>query len=1096
MSEKIVRRVSIYVDGDRVIDNIKGIKAEYKRLLNEQAKAPVNSKEYIESSMKIRKLDKILAEHRSNIKQSGGAWQKLRQSVEEATGIGISKGIAWGAALGAIAAGLWQGLKGAMALEKALSQLKSLTGASTADITYYREEALRMGKDMGMSAESIVKSFQLVGGAKPELLKSKDALAQVTKEALILSKASGLEVPDAAKRLTDAMNQYSIAGKDAARVSNALAAGAKEGAVEIPEQTEAMLKFGAVAQGANISVEESIGLIQTLGEKGIKGAEAGTQLRNVLLRLEAGSRDTRPSVVGLSAAIDNLAKKQLSTTELTKMFGMESVVAAQNLIKSSDKIKYYTEAVTGTSEAYRQAEINGDNLASTWEKTVNKIQIATTSLIVKSGITTFFNDMLKSVGKAFDELGDASKGATEGFKGQLDSVVNLQRNIVPLGERYDFLKAKTSKTAAEQAEMKRIIGQVADTIPGAVTQFDKYGNAIAISTEKINQFVGAEVMRLKVLNKSAIKETLGDIDQLNKRIAVSQSKLDQVTKTGTFAKGYTAAVPGQPSTPIMATKEDVLAERATLKQMQDERTGHIAELRRLNGDYLKDELKSREEADKAAKKEADKKRMEDEQSRKAAADSAAREEVKANGDKLKKKKEAILKQQQELKAEMDSFSKDLKAKQRSAEEEEFREVEKKYAKLAEKAHGNKDLLVRLEELKQRELASVRSKYRNSEVADALTKVQSDQVQQGEDYMAGVLERKDAEARISEAIMSDKELERKRIKEHYAELIVLARKYGLDVTALVQKMKDEFQSVDRGDLFGMKEKDWDSLTKRFNGIMTMAGELTAMWQSYDQLRVQQENQALANQEQRNNKEKLSLKKKLDQGLISRKTYDKKVALMDSAMEERKRQMAVKQAKRQKAIQSVLTVINTASAVMGFLSDKQLDPWMRIALSAMAGITGAIQLATINSAEIPGYIDGGRVKGKQLAWLSEDNREEGVINNRTLTDRSTGPIANWLLDRQEGKSTPMPALPTASPAGGAAVSAVERSREVVVVVRRDGEKSPAGSTSGDAAISILQEVKALTGYLSDPENRRAIITHEELNKRSKEKALISQLSTLKK
>jgi hypothetical protein len=65
---------------------------------------------------------------------------------------------------------------------------------------------------------------------------------------------------------------------------DALAAGAKYGAAAIPEVSEAMVKFGAAAKAANVSVIESTALIETLAEKGLKGAEAGTAIRNVLLK--------------------------------------------------------------------------------------------------------------------------------------------------------------------------------------------------------------------------------------------------------------------------------------------------------------------------------------------------------------------------------------------------------------------------------------------------------------------------------------------------------------------------------------------------------------------------------------------------------------------------------------------------------------------------------------------------------------------------------------------------------------------------------------------------------------------------------------------
>ncbi len=65
----------------------------------------------------------------------------------------------------------------------------------------------------------------------------------------------------------------------------------------------------AAAQ-AGIGFETLNAAIQVLASREIKGGEAGTALRNIILNLEKGTDKTlKPSVVGLSKALENLAGK-------------------------------------------------------------------------------------------------------------------------------------------------------------------------------------------------------------------------------------------------------------------------------------------------------------------------------------------------------------------------------------------------------------------------------------------------------------------------------------------------------------------------------------------------------------------------------------------------------------------------------------------------------------------------------------------------------------------------------------------------------------------------------------------------------------------
>src|SRR6056297_883368 len=204
---------------------------------------------------------------------------------------------------------------------QSLADLSAITGATGKDLKFYEQQALDIGKSTTLSAGQAVKAFELMGSARPELLKNQEALAAVTKEAVVLAEAAGIELPVATQSLAKAMNQFNVPANEAGRVINVLAAGSKAGAEAIPGITDAIKVMGTAANMAGISLEQSVGAIETLAEKGISGAESGTQLRKVILKLQSGADKFNPKVVGLQKALENLGKENLSAADLTQMFG-------------------------------------------------------------------------------------------------------------------------------------------------------------------------------------------------------------------------------------------------------------------------------------------------------------------------------------------------------------------------------------------------------------------------------------------------------------------------------------------------------------------------------------------------------------------------------------------------------------------------------------------------------------------------------------------------------------------------------------------------------------------------------------------------------
>lgn len=247
--------------------------------------------------------------------------------------------------------------------ESSISNLSAITGAVGDDLDFLSDSARELGKTTTLSASQVAIAFKLVASAKPDLLESGEALKQVTKDAILLSEAAGIDLPTAADALGNALNQFSAGAEQASRFVNTLAAGSKFGASSIADLAASLTDAGVVAKGANVSFEETVAALEVLGSSGIKAQRAGVGLRNVILKLQKEGIDKfNPAVVGLNVALQNLQNAQLPATEVMRIFGLETAVAASSLISGAQSAATLTQKVTGTSTAVDQARTNVDNL--------------------------------------------------------------------------------------------------------------------------------------------------------------------------------------------------------------------------------------------------------------------------------------------------------------------------------------------------------------------------------------------------------------------------------------------------------------------------------------------------------------------------------------------------------------------------------------------------------------------------------------------------------------------------------------------------------------------------------------------------------------
>ncbi|EAS1731542.1 phage tail tape measure protein [Salmonella enterica] len=289
---------------------------------------------------------------------------------------------------------------------QSLSDLQAITGATSAQMKLYDQAAQEMGRTTEYSASQAAEAIKLMASAKPELLSTSEGLSAATKSALTLAQAAGTTLPDATRTLALSLNQFGAGAEQADRYINVLAAGAKYGSSEIVDTAAAIKNGGVAAAQAGVGFEQLNAAIQVLAAREIKGGEAGTALRNVILNLEKGAdKSLKPSVVGLSQALANLAGKNLSTAQAVKLFGAENITAASILVDNRSKLDELTTALTGTQTAHEQAAIRVNNLNGDL-----------------MGLTSAFEGLILKVGQSGDgPLRSGVQTITEALNGLADN---------------------------------------------------------------------------------------------------------------------------------------------------------------------------------------------------------------------------------------------------------------------------------------------------------------------------------------------------------------------------------------------------------------------------------------------------------------------------------------------------------------------------------------------------------------------------------------------------------------------------------------------------------------------------------------------------
>lgn len=1094
-NETYNRRINLYINGKEIKNNVSSIKGEMRKLVAAQRKMTIGSKEYNKAGQDIQRLNGILKQHRQELYGTQSRWSKMGEKLKQFKTIAL-------AALSAAVLKAFQGIiRQTKEFEKALSSLSAITGATGRDLQFYSDEAIRMGRTSTKSANEIVKSMELIGSAKPELLDNKEALSQVTEETLMLAEASGMTMPKAAKSLTKAMNQFSLPAEEAGRAVNVLAAGAKEGAAAIPDISSAIVKFGTVAESANISIEESVGMIEMLAEKGMAGSEAGTNLRNVILELQKGADETNPAVVGLSTALENLSDQNMTAAELAKRFGKENVTAAQILAENASTVDEYTEAVTGTSVAQEQQIKQTRNLSSEWAKFTNKVNAMILGLGQRGDFNNFLSGLVRSAGNVVDVFNDWIEVPIEKKLREEQREVNILASRLsdantPARERRNIIERlnEISPSMVEGLEAENLnYEQLKDNLQQYNTELsnriilgnlqeeeeEKLSELAKIRTEEAEKMMNIRNEMVKVNEDialgegtreekmQAIIEYLQEEVRLQKEAGEAGRRIVTPTAAGTATETDTRTEE-QKALERLQTMNEYLKrtteERIEIEEESQAYSKRVAQLKEILG--LTKEVKKEEEDDE-----------EDED-----VDPDVESEEEKN-ERLKELREERKAAEEKLAEEIISIRRKLDLEDMSQQDRERARIEQKYEDLEEEAKEFEfweDYKADVANLKEREIAEHEKKWQEKRKE----------------------EKQKLEEQIFELTATSKEKQIAEVKEQYQTVIAQAEKAGLATAELYQKMQEKIAEIkgeggeetEEKDIFGMTPTDWEYLRSNFDNALQYIDEIGRLWGSINEIQNNKEEQAFQRYAEKNEERKKMLNDRLEEGAISQEQYNARVANLEAELDEKRKEMDAKQAKREKKLRIFEATVNTAAAVVEALPN--------IPLSILVGATGAAQIAAIASEPVPEYATGGFTNGDRIYRAGEAGTE-WIADNDMVNDPYTGPVISMLEDIRRNKRPAedifSPARPNTSeiqkvPAfqrgGYTAPDAATAS-----ATRATTQPLPAEDSETMAAMrQMSRDMRELRNFMSDPANRQAVINYNTLKKQNQEDDLRNRIGRI--
>ena len=395
-------------------------------------------------------------------------------------------------------------VKMAADFDEQMSTVQANSGATAAQLSQLREAALQAGAStVYTAAES--------AGAINDLAKAgmsvSDILSGGLTASLNLAAAGQMDVGNAAEYMSQALTMFHLSGKDATSTADALAAGADKAVGDVSDFGEALNNCGVMANSFGMNLQETVGVLGLFAQNGIVGAEAGTQLNSMLMKLANPASDAKSTMeeIGISthdtsgkfAGMANLAgqlhdklgkltDQQRQQAEAT-IFGSYAIKGAGIIMDAGKKgVEDWTKAVSDSGFAAQQASNKTNNLKGD----LKMLESATQSAMTKIGEG------------AQGPLRKLTQGLTDLITGFGDLPAEVQQAIVVMSALSGIMLGvhkATSSLNGSTSTMANDIGLAIDPIQrvkaalsSAQTAFEMFRASSLSAQEQLELFGTAE----------------------------------------------------------------------------------------------------------------------------------------------------------------------------------------------------------------------------------------------------------------------------------------------------------------------------------------------------------------------------------------------------------------------------------------------------------------------------------------------------------------------------------------------------------------------------------------------------------------------------
>lgn len=408
-------------------------------------------------------------------------------------------------------------VKMAADFDQQMSTVQANTGATGAQLDQLRAAAIEAGASTVYSASDSADAINDLGKAGMSVT---DILNGGLSGALNLAASDGMAVGDAAEYMANALSMFHLKGSQASQVADALAAGAGKAVGNVSDFGEALNNCGAQANSFGMNIQETTGVLALFAQNGTIGAEAGTQLNSMLMKLAAPSAEASNTMkeLGISAydaqhhfvgmanfagqlqkAEKNLTDEQRNQANAT-IFGSYAIKAANYLYEAGESgVNKWTKAVSESGYAAEQAAAKNNNLKGDLENLSGSME----SLMISVGEGA--QGPLRKMVQGLDTLVDSFAGLPSGAQQTLVVMASLAGVFGAVHKAAGNLNGSTSTMANNIGLAIDPIQRVKTALGSAQTAFQMFKASSMSASEQMEAFgTSASKAQLKTAGFKAV----------------------------------------------------------------------------------------------------------------------------------------------------------------------------------------------------------------------------------------------------------------------------------------------------------------------------------------------------------------------------------------------------------------------------------------------------------------------------------------------------------------------------------------------------------------------------------------------------------------